>query len=119
MGATDSDTGSGGGVRLVLCTCPPGDAQRIAEALVADRLAACVNVLADVTSVYRWQGEVTRDGESLLLIKTVAGRIRELADRIREIHPYELPEVIAVPVSDGLSAYISWVAGESAPAGEQ
>ncbi len=105
-------------VQLVLSTCPPEQAQRIADTLVAERLVACVNVMPAGVSTYRWQGEVTRDREVLLMMKTATARFDALADRIQEIHPYELPEVIAVPVLSGLSAYIDWVVAESQPPSE-
>jgi periplasmic divalent cation tolerance protein len=100
-------------VRVVLCTCPPDAADGIAGALIEARLAACVNALPGIVSTYRWEGAVTRDEESLLLIKTTQDRLGALADRIREIHPYEVPEVIAVPVTGGLAPYIEWVGAES------
>ena len=97
-------------ILIALCTCPDTSVgERIAEALVGEGLAACVNVLRGVTSVYRWQGEVQRDPEVLLVIKTVRERLAALISRVRTLHPYELPEVIAFPVSDGLPDYLQWV----------
>ncbi len=81
----------------------------IAEALVDEGLAACVNVLAPCRSVYRWQGKVEQAREVPLLVKTVAARVPALIARVRELHPYELPEVITVPVVDGLRPYLDWV----------
>jgi periplasmic divalent cation tolerance protein len=81
--------------------------------LVERRLAACVSVLAACASVYRWQGSVQRDEEHPLLIKTVAARYPELEAAIRASHPYELPEIIAVPVVHGLPAYLDWVESET------
>src|SRR5690606_10708397 len=102
--------------RICFCTCPDADAaQRIADALVAERLAACVQILPSATSVYRWQGRVERAQECLLLIKTSAARADTLAGRIAALHPYELPEVIAVDASGGLPAYLDWIARETAP----
>ena len=96
--------------RLVLCTCPDQvTATAIAERLVGDRLAACVNVLPGLTSVYRWEGEVQRDPEVLLLIKTVAARLPVLTETLRGLHPYEVPEIIAVPIAAGLTDYLTWV----------
>ena len=101
---------------LVLCTCPDeAVAERIANALVEERLAACVNRLPGVVSTYRWKGEVRRDGECLLLIKTTSERFDALRERIFALHPYELPEVIAVDVALGLPAYIDWIARETRP----
>jgi periplasmic divalent cation tolerance protein len=97
-------------VLIALCTCPDAAVgERIAAALVGEGLAACVNALPGITSLYLWKGEVQRDSEVLLLIKTTQARLPELTDRVRQLHPYELPEVIAVPVSDGLPDYLQWV----------
>ncbi|MEI7036644.1 divalent-cation tolerance protein CutA [Fulvimonas yonginensis] len=97
-------------VLLCYCTCPDADsAQRIAETLVGERLAACVNRLSGVASTYRWQGSVTTDREELLLIKTTTARFEALRERLLALHPYELPELIAVPVERGHAAYLDWV----------
>jgi periplasmic divalent cation tolerance protein len=98
-------------VLVCFCTCPDTDtAQRIADALVEERLAACVNVLPGVRSVYRWKGAIECSDEVLLLVKTVAAQLEALSARIATLHPYELPEVIAVEASGGLGAYLDWVA---------
>ena len=108
-------------VLVCVCTCPDrATADRLAEALVAERLAACVNVVPGVHSVYRWQGAIEREDETLLLIKTTQAGLPALSARIVELHPYELPEIVAVEVAGGLSAYLDWVAeqvavGEAAP----
>ena len=95
---------------LVLCTVPDADTGRsLASALVDARQAACVNVLPGLTSVYRWQGEVQQDAECLLLIKTRRDRFEELCSFVRARHPYELPEIVAVPMVDGLPAYLAWI----------
>ncbi|AGG87521.1 divalent-cation tolerance protein CutA [Rhodanobacter denitrificans] len=97
-------------VLLCYCACPDtASAQAIAGALVDERLAACVNRLPGVHSTYRWQGAVTRDSEELLLIKTTAARFDALKARLLELHPYELPELVAVPVQRGHAAYLDWV----------
>lgn len=97
-------------VLIALCTCPDTDvAGRIARALVGEGLAACVSAVSGVTSVYLWEGAVQTDAEVQLLIKTTAARLPELIDRVRELHPYELPEVIALPVIGGLPDYLQWV----------
>jgi periplasmic divalent cation tolerance protein len=88
-------------------------AQALARALVERRLAACVNVLPAVQSIYRWNGAVEEAAEVTLLIKTTAVRYAELEQAIRALHPYELPEVIAVPVSAGLPAYLGWIEEET------
>jgi periplasmic divalent cation tolerance protein len=102
-------------VVLVLSTVPPADADRIAGALVEERFAACVNLMP-VRSVYRWQGAIQRDDELLAIIKTTAERAPALTARLRELHPYDVPEILVVPVADGLPAYLDWVAGETTPA---
>lgn len=88
-------------------------AQVLARALVERRLAACVNVLPAVQSIYRWNGAVEDAAEVTLLIKTTTTRYGELEQAIRALHPYELPEVIAVPVSAGSPAYLGWIAQET------
>jgi len=105
----------GGQVLLVLSNLPDqAAAQKLAQLLVESRLAACVNVLAPCISVYRWRGAVTEDAEVPVLIKTTEQRYAELESLIRTHHPYELPEIIAVPVARGLPGYLDWVAGETA-----
>jgi periplasmic divalent cation tolerance protein len=96
--------------QLLLCTCPDQEtASRIASALVEQRLAACVNILPGVRSVYRWQAAIEWGDEQLLLIKSRATRYGDIEAAIKALHPYELPEVIAVPISAGLPAYLAWI----------
>ena len=90
------------------------EAHRIADALIEKRLAACVQLLPEMLSVYRWQGAVRHDAEYLLLIKTVAARFEELSDAIRQLHSYETPEIIALPVTRGFAPYLSWVLNQTA-----
>ena len=100
---------------LVLTNLPDRDAAaKLAETLVAKQLAACVNILAPCRSVYRWKGEVQHDEEHPLLIKTTQARYAALEAEIRAGHPYELPEIIAMPVERGLPAYLAWVLDETA-----
>lgn len=95
---------------LVLSTCGQrGEADALAEALVSERLAACVNVVPGIHSVYEWQGRIERSEEVLLLIKTTRGKLAALEEAIRARSSYELPEVLAVPVT-GLEDYLRWVA---------
>jgi periplasmic divalent cation tolerance protein len=95
---------------LVYCTCPDHDsALRIAQALVDRQLAACVNLVPGLTSVYRWQGDTETAQEVLLLIKTRQAVYPELEAALLALHPYELPEIIAVPIEAGLPAYLSWI----------
>ena len=96
--------------RVVLVAVPSGGkARSMAESLVESRLAACVNVLPGVVSVYRWKGRVHRDAESLLVIKTTAAKFKPLERWIRAHHPYETPEVIGLAVAAGSTAYLSWL----------
>ena len=100
---------------ICFCTCPDADsAERIATALVAERLAACVNLLPGLRSVYRWQGKVERATEIQLIIKSRQSRFAELQACIQAHHPYEVPELLALPVSAGLPAYLDWLNGETA-----
>ena len=96
--------------QIVLCTVPDQDtAEEIANILIADKLAACVNILQGMTSVYRWEDRIEQSEELLLVIKTGSASYRSLQAKIIDLHPYELPEVIAVPVQEGLPAYLDWV----------
>ena len=88
------------------------DADRIANVLVAEMLAACVNILPGVTSVYRWEGEVQRDQEWLLVVKTTREVLDDLVRRVQAIHSYDLPEIIALPVVGGSKGYLRWIDGE-------
>lgn len=97
-------------ISLVLNTCPSEDVgNSIAGMLVDEKLAACVNIVPGVTSVYMWEGERVVDKEVLLVIKTRAELVPAISERIQSEHPYELPEVVAVPITGGLPAYLSWV----------
>lgn len=95
-------------VIMAWATCPVDRADEIAGALVGERLAACVNVTEPVVSVYRWQGQVEREEERLLIIKTTAARRQAMVDRLLELHPYDVPELLFVPV-DGSPPYLDWV----------
>ena len=88
-------------------------ADKLADALVRKRVAACVNILAPCRSVYRWKGAVQHDEEHPVLIKTTRESYAALEAAIREAHPYELPEIVAVPIERGLPAYLEWVAAET------
>jgi len=98
------------GILVVLVTCP---SQKIGEslglALVKGRLAACVNVIPAVTSIYHWEGKVCREAETLLIIKTSRVRLSALIRRVKALHPYSVPEVIAIPLVGGSPSYLSWV----------
>ena len=94
---------------LVTISCPAEAAEGLATALVEQRLAACVSLVPGVRSVYRWQGQVERAAETLLIAKTSGARYAELEAEVRRRHPYELPEIVAVNVAGGLPAYLQWV----------
>ncbi len=101
---------------LVLTNVPErAVAERLAGMLVEKRLAACVNILAPCRSVYRWKGAVQHDEEHPMLMKTTVERYPALEQALRAAHPYELPEIIAMPVERGLPAYLQWVATETQP----
>ena len=97
-------------VLAVLMTAPDADTgERIGAQLVRERLAACANVVPGVVSVYRWEGQVQRDSEVLVILKTTVDRVDALKDRAVALHPYEVPEVIALPVTAGHAPYLEWV----------
>jgi periplasmic divalent cation tolerance protein len=106
-------------VVIVLTTVPVGDlAETVARALVEDHLAACVNLYAPMTSVYRWDGRVTSDLERQLVVKTTADRIEAIRVRLAQLHPYELPEFLVCPVMNGSDQYLAWVRSETAGAAD-
>lgn len=101
-------------LRLLFSTCPDAaSAARIAQALVEERLAACVSRLPGVQSTYRWQNAVEQAEEVLLLIKTAADRVPALQRRLGELHPYAVPELVEVEIAGGLPAYLQWVHAET------
>ncbi len=98
---------------LVFCTCenqPQG--MQIGEALVRERLAACVNILPPIQSIYRWEGNIETAEEVLLLIKTTRDRFPALRDRIQQLHSYDTPEIIAIPITDGSEKYLAWLGAQ-------
>jgi periplasmic divalent cation tolerance protein len=99
---------------VLLCTCPPAAAETIAEALLARRLVACVNAIPGVVSRYRWKGSLQRDDETLLVLKTEAVRVPQVIAALEELHPYEVPELLSLPVDDGAARYLAWVREETA-----
>jgi len=108
--------GAAARVIAVLSTAPDSaTASRIGETLVGERLAACVNVLEGVSSIYRWKGAVQRDREVLMVVKTTSDAIERLRSRLVELHPYEVPEFLALPVADGHPPYLEWVRAEVGP----
>jgi len=102
------------GVSVVLATVPELEAgRRLARALLDERLIACANLVPGVTSLYRWQGQVQEDAEILVVMKTRTELVPRLTERVTALHPYELPEVLALRVMDGLPAYCRWVLDET------
>jgi len=111
MSKSESDGMATAEILIGFCTVPDrASAERIAHTLVAERLAACVNIIPQVVSVYRWQGQVERSEELLILIKTTREvRLGDLKDRLLTLHPYDVPEFLLVPVASGLEKYLAWV----------
>jgi periplasmic divalent cation tolerance protein len=99
-------------VLITTTTATREDARKIASRLVEERLAACVQIVEPITSVYTWQGTIEEEQEILLLIKSTQDLVAPIADLLDRIHPYEVPELIATPIVDGSTAYLSWL-GES------
>ena len=97
-------------VLVAICTVPDADeGRRLARLLVEGRASACVNVLPGARSVYRWQGEIHEDDEALMIVKTDRRRLPALVDLVASHHPYDCPEVVAIPVTGGLPEYLKWV----------
>ncbi|MBM4015465.1 MAG: divalent-cation tolerance protein CutA [Planctomycetes bacterium] len=102
---------------VVLITAPDADsAARIAAALIEERLAACVGRLGRIDSRFRWDGKLESASEELLLAKTTRERIDALVERVRALHPYQVPEIIALPIVAGFERYLDWVRAETTPA---
>jgi len=102
---------------MVYCTCPDEAAGKtLATELVREGLAGCINVVPGLTSIYKWHGEMREGTEALLLIKTPAARYAALEAALRERHPYELPEIIAVDIEEGLHDYLQWLSDETGSA---
>lgn len=106
-------SGDPGATWIVFCTAPIEAAADLAHRLVASRLAACVQRIDGVRSVYRWEGRIQDEAECLLVAKTTAGRFEELRAQLSSWHPYQVAEILAVPVCAGLPAYLAWVAAET------
>ena len=100
---------SASGCVVALCTAPAEHAERLARAVVDERLCACVNVVPQVRSFFRWEGRTDVAEEQLLVVKTTAAGFDALRERLVALHPYEVPEVVALDVTAGLPAYLSWV----------
>jgi periplasmic divalent cation tolerance protein len=102
-------------VRIVFVSLPREEAREMAKILVEERLAACVNIVPQIESYYRWEKGVQFDQESLLIIKSTAERFAALEKYVVENHPYELPEIVGLPITNGLESYLDWVSRESNP----
>ena len=98
---------------IYITTSSRDEALRIGRAVVADRLAACANVLPGITSVYRWQGEIQEDGESSLILKTRSDLVARLTARVKELHSYDCPCVVALPITAGNPDFLQWIAEET------
>lgn len=110
-GGGGGEAGDGPDALVVLVTCPSAEqAASLARTLVEERLAACGNVLPGLRSIYRWEGQVQDEPEALLLLKTARGRFEALRERVLALHPYQVPEVLALPVEAGSAAYLAWLA---------
>ena len=98
-------------MKIILCNCPPTHAADIARSVVEKRLAACVNLISGVRSIYRWQGETCDEHEDTLLIKTGADTVEALCELLDEIHPYDVPEILVLGIDEAASSskYVSWV----------
>ncbi|MBC7232992.1 MAG: divalent-cation tolerance protein CutA [Chloroflexi bacterium] len=94
---------------VLITTSSTEEAQKIAHNLVGERLAACVNIVAPVHSVYRWRGEIQTDQEALLIVKTKADILEKLVQRVKQLHSYEVPEIIALPIISGAEDYLHWI----------
>lgn len=104
------------GVRVVLVSGPDIETlAALARTLVEERLIACANLVDGVRSIFRWQGAVEDEREALAILKTTADRLEALSARVAELHPYEVPELLALPVVEGGAAYLEWVAGSVEP----
>jgi periplasmic divalent cation tolerance protein len=99
--------------RVVFISIPREEASRFARELVEQQLAACVNIIPKIESFYRWEGKVLTDAEALLIVKTSLSKFSALEEYVMENHPYELPELIAMPITEGLNEYLSWVRRET------
>jgi periplasmic divalent cation tolerance protein len=101
---------------LVLSTVASAqEGETIASALVGERLAACVSVLPPMTSIYRWQDAVERASECQVVVKTTRARLESVMSRLRQLHSYDVPELLVVPVADGGAAYLEWIRRETSP----
>lgn len=106
-------------MRVLFCTTPVEMADVVAETLVESRVVACVNVIPKVRSIYRWKGAVEREDEAMLVMKTTDERVEAVIDRIGRVHPYDVPEIIALPITEGLPEYLAWIEEQVTDEGEE
>lgn len=106
-------------IEITLITCPQDAAERIASDLVHERLAACVNIIPSITSIYRWKGAVEKEEEALLIVKSTVQRRAQLEARVKKLHPNSCPEIITLPVEAGYSGYLSWVVEQTTTDGQK
>lgn len=100
----------GGGEIVIFCTVPNEEvAGKVAQVLVEGKLAACVNIVPGLVSVYSWKGEICRDNELLCIIKSQEGLFKKIEAAVRSVHPYEVPEIIALPIIKGHAPYLAWI----------
>lgn len=97
------------GELLGFVTCPSGKGQELAQKVVEEKLVACVNILPSIRSIYMWKGKVENDSEELLICKTHADKWKSFEKRMKEIHPYEIPEIIGFRIEDGYAPYLDWI----------
>ena len=94
---------------IVFITAPVDKGWEIADYIVEEKLGACVNVVSEVSSVFWWKGNIERDKESLLIVKTSAHKLKELIEKVKKVHPYTVPEIVAFPIVDGNEDYLKWI----------
>ncbi len=97
------------GYVVVLITIPVEKGQELTDFIVENKLGACVNVVPEVSSVYWWKGKVEKDKEALLVVKTLASKFGQLVEKVKEVHPYTVPEIIALPIVAGNEDYLRWI----------
>ena len=97
------------GYCVVFITTPVGEGERIASLIVEKKLGACVNVVKDISSLYWWKGNIEKDSESLLVVKTSLEKLPQLTEEVKKVHPYTVPEIIALPIIGGNEDYLNWI----------